>query len=628
MSNSRDPFYTGPKDPIRQRELREDPLPAPERLSEETINVQIVPEDVKVLFDGFGTQINRATALLIEVTKLAEKLTVPVDADAVQLRAAVRRRDPNSDGSVITFDLYKDMVEFTIKSGRGLSFEVIGEFSGELQTDANKINRHIKSGGKGLSSWEEFLLYADQWLILFMLNRLIDLFQTHEHKECTVAKDPPGVEDPPLQLRMALATAAIMLILGMQEKDVVLASTMAGDALNIPPTDLINRAKRLEKTDLDRALTEMVGASDHILITRYVETYIGQHPEGYESWFAYTDLKRLREDAKTTYVYAREYSAEHRMLMDYSYSSKHTQPTPGFFGQLAGVQVVMTGSHYQVLTSKLAGIDLGITAIASTMTSQFAMDVLCCLARFFGRQGLKTLKKIRALLAVMANGMAGNLNLMLMEPWGVLDWVVSAVLQGAVHFVEGIFSKAIAGVSDWVDLRRPEQWEALYQCPLIADLLDFIIRAIARLRNIMFNMVNRYIGNVNWKYQGMFRRWGTIYENRRLRTIVGILDRVIQTIEICSDVKGDGSDVIPPFDPGDDPTLEELSPPRLALPAEVVDQFFKNDTAFVPRGDGLRPFPPVNKTFTSADDSESVQNFRELCHGILPDSLIAAVNRS
>jgi hypothetical protein len=630
MNRGQDPFYSGPTSPSRERQLHEDPLPQAEQLNPEIFDQEITKENINTLFAGFGLQINRATALLIEVQKVAEKLSVPVDADAVQVRAAIRRRDPSSDGSSISFDLYKDMVEFTIKSGRGMSFEVLGEFSGELQTDANKINRFIKSGGKGLSSWEEFLLYADQWLILFLLNRLVDNFQTHEHKECTATKEPPGTEDPPLQARLALAIAALAFILGMQDDDIILASSLAGDALNVPPVDLLNRARKLERTDMDRVLIEAVGASDHILITRYVETYIGRHPEGYDSWIAYTDLKRLREDAKITYVHAREYSAEYRALLDYTYNSEHTIPTVGTFGQMAGVQVTMTGLHYQVLTSKLAGIDLGISSIAGVLTSQFAMDLLCCLARFFGRQNLKTLKKIRALLAVASGGMHGLLNQSLLDPWSIMDWVVSGVLQGAVTFVEGVFSKAVNDVASWIDLRRPEQWEALYECPLIADLIDMIIRAVARLRNIMFNMVNRYIGNVNWRYQGMFRRWGTIYENRRLRTIVAILDKVIEAIELCSQFPDGqpptGGD--PPFDPENDPTLAEVAPKKLYIPPEIVEKFFKNDTGFIPRTPDLRPIPPVNHTFTTQRESDGTVNFQEICKGLVPESLLKAVEES
>jgi hypothetical protein len=630
MSIGSDPFLRPPGEPTRSRSLREDPLNNQQIIREEATSTQIGEPEAKALFDGFVHQINRATALLKVVEPEAAKLSIPVDADAVQVRSAVRRRDQGSDGSTITFDLYKDMIEYTIKAGRGMSFEVLGEFSGDLQTDANKINRFIKSGGKGLSSWEEFLLYADQWLVLFMLNRLIGMFQCQEHKECTAGKTPIGTEDPALQSRYALAVNALMYILGMREQDITLAATVAGNALNIPPVDIINKAKRLEQTDLDRALVEQAGASDHVLIIRYVENYVSRHPEGYETWMAYADLKRLREDAKVTYIYAREYSADHRMLLDYSYKSSHTQPGVGFFGKLAGVSVMMTGAHYQTLQSKLAGIDLGITSIASVLTNQFALDVLCCLARFFGRQNLKTLKRIRALLQVAANGMYSSLGQGLTEPWGVMDWVVNGVLQGAVSFVEQVFTRAVADVHGWINLRNAEQWDALSECPLILDLLEFIIQAIARLRNIMFNMVNRYVGNVNWKYQSMFRRWGTTYENRRLRTIIGILTRVIDAIEICSDTDTSppGESPIPPFDPGDDPTLTDLSPKRLDIPPEIIEKYFKEDVRFIDRGAGLRPLPPVNRTFTSADDTESNRNFRELCHGILPESLLKAMTEN
>ncbi len=610
-----DPFYRGPVQPEKDRNLREAPLPqAP---TQEVPDGTITEEDLRLLFDGFANQYNRATALQIAVEKEAIKLTVPVDPDAVQVGNAVRRRDQASDGSFITFDLFKDMIEFQIDSARKVSFEIVGELSGDLITDANKINRYIKSGGGGLSAWEEFLLVADQWLILFMLDRLTTQFQCVQHKETCAAKEPPGTEDPPIAVRQALSAAAMMLLMGMRKDHVLLASQRA-NALNIPPVDLINRAQRLELDDVDRALVEAVGASDHILIVDYVQNYIARHPEGYDMWIAYTDLRRLREDASITYIHAREYSKDHATLLDYSYKSVHKEPAIGFFGQLAGVrtQTTMSGAHFETLRSKLGGIDLAISSIGQTLTSGIALDVICCIARFFGKQDIKFLKKIRHLLQVARAAMTGALAQGMLDANGILDWIVQAILQQLVTFVEKIFDKAALDVNKWFNGKSDDAWMALYECPLIEDLISYIVQAIARLRTVMFNMVNKYLGNISIRYDNMSLRWGTMYDMRRLNTIINIIDRVISEIEFCARDDGNNTqDPVPLPGPGEDPSIGALAPKKLIIDPVLEARLFANSSP-ISRGEGLRPIPPMNHTLSTAEEAVTVSNFMSICHGI------------
>lgn len=623
-------FFHGPAPFKRDRSLTESTLISSQiRVDETNERPPITDESLRELFDGFAFQINRATALIKEIEKQRRNNFVPVDVDATRARAAVRRQDQGADGSQISFDLYKAMIDAQIKASRNVSYEIVGELSGELLTDSKKIERYMKNGGKGLSTWEEFLLYADQWLILFLLDRLTTQFQCQQHKECTVGKTPVGTEDPAILQRNAISVAAMLLILGMREQDVLVALDRAGNALNIPPVDLLNRARRLERTDLEEALTSMVGADDPATIIAYTENYISRHPEGYDDWLAYGDLKRLREDAAVTYVHAHEYSREHAVLLEYSSKSVDRQPDIGFFGQLAGLKVVrpMTGNHLEALTSKLAGIDLGISSIAGSLTFSFAMDFLCCIARFFGKQDIKLLKKIRSLLRVAYAGVTGSINTSMLQPTDILATATQAILQRMINFIEEMFDKVVGDITKWVDGKSDEVWGNLFECPLIADLIGYITDAISRLRSVMFNVISKYAGNISSTYQGMFRRWGSVADARRLSTILNILDAIINTIEACAPMGPgeDGPTNIP--DPGDDPALGGLGPKRLDIPPDLVEQFFAH-TDFISRGDALHPIPPVNKVLTTAEDVTNVRNFRELCLGIMPDSLLQQLDSS
>lgn len=623
-----DPFAGAPADPTTERELVESVAPKPVQTQEQKDQLGPSDDQLKTLFDGFVYQINRATALLKTVEPEAQKLSVPVDIDAVQVREAIRRRAPGNDGSTIPFDLYKDMIEFYIQSGRKVSFEILGELTGDIGTDAQKIKKYVKSGGKGLSAMEEFLLYADKWLILFMLNRLIGQMQGQEHRECTAPKTPQGTEEGPIGVREQLAAAALMLILGLEDKHVIFATQMInGD--RPPPVDFIHKARATKMDELGRAFIEAQGAQDHVLITGYADNYISRHPIGYESWMAYRDLKNMREDAAITYVHAREYSKDHQLLMDYEYKGKHTDPGVGFFGRLAGVQVMttpMTAVHYNALATKLIGLDVGTSSIAQVLTSGIGADIICCLARFLSRQDVKRLKKIRHMLAVADAAMGGGLNSQ-MDPLSLMDYITQALIQQAVTYVERIFDQAVLDVQDWFLAKDSKDWDALYECPLIMDLIDLVMQAIHRLKAIIHNMISKYLGNITANYQGIFRRWGSLYDMRRGGTILSVLDAIIANIEMCADFRdkpGDGGDSVPP-DPADDPGLTNLGPKPLHLPADVVERFFKTNQKPIPRGPGFRPIPPLGTVLTSTDMNDTNRNFRELCHGIIPDALLDAV---
>lgn len=620
-----DPFYSGPRKPQPKRKLREVPQKGIPSSTLTDRQKGLTPEKVQRLFDGFAFQANRATALLKEVRQVAEKQSIPVDPDAIQVQNAVRRRDSNSDGRTITFDLYRDMVDYILKTARNVSFEIVGEFSGEMLSDSNKIKRYMKSGGKGLSPWEEFLTQADNFLLLFLLNRLIGSMQAQEHRECTAAKQPLGSEEPPIMMRIMMSVAALLMYLGMRNDQIVLAFSQMGIDPGIPMPDLLNRARRLEPTEMDRVLLEAVGSSDHLVITQYVHNYVAKHPEGYAAWMAYRDLLNMREDAVVTYVHAHEYSSEHAKLLDYHFRGEHTDPAPNntFLNSIlppAG-RVAITPAHYMTLYGKYQGLSLGIDSVAQVLTSGFAQDVLCCIARFFGKQEIKTLKKIRHLLMAAQAALSGRLDIGAGDPAVVMDYIIMRVSQEAVSYLEREFNDVIGDVGSWVLDKDADIWELLYECPLIEDMVVAILQAITMFRNAIFGMIGKLTSQITKRYQGIYRRWGIAYDHRRLSTILAIIDMVLAWMEACAKIEevGDGSETPLPPEPAEDPRLLGTAPKPLKLPAEVVDRFFPNSRP-LKRGSRLRPIPALGQVLTTAEDK--MTNFRELCHGILPQSLI------
>lgn len=634
-----DPFYSGPQQPKVERRLTE--LPLTQRPEHVRPPNQLTPKDVTDLFDGFAFAINRATALIQAVEPRASKLFIPVDPDATAVRAALRRKLPGSNGDQIPFSLYKDMLDFRVKTARKIKLEIASELTGDVVADAAKIKKHLRTGGKGLSSWDEFILTMEQFALWFLLNQLQGTFSSVEHQEVCVAKSPPGTETGPVMLRQAIAMAAMMLILGMREDHVMFAVRAPADAMNIPPVDIINRARRLTQSDLHREVTEIVGASDHQLIIDYADNYIIRHATDYEDWIAYRDLRHIREYTVVTYVHSHQYSTEYSTLLDYSFEGVHTVPVGSngnpFINGALGIQrrgttvqytdgiLDIPPEHYVALANQLAMIDRNISGIAGVLTNGFTLDLLCCVGRFLGKHDIEFLKRLRTIMQAAYNFLATK-SIQVNSPANVMDFVVAAIQQSMIAFAQRYFQKIAKDVLKWASKTDDKTWESLFVCPLIEDLVIQALNAIAQFQAEIYRMIEQFIGQSFGFNDGVYTRWGHMYDAKRVKTIIAIIDGLIASIEACANLENGGIPETEPQNPGENPAVYAGIPQPLVLDSTIQAKFFSNPNP-IARKENERPIPAVGR-IEAPGDVTSTRNFREICRGIIPDEFIASILRS
>lgn len=632
------PFENAPSEPKRRRTLGISPQ---SRRGTEIPDLPTVEEaDITRLFNGQAFVMNRATALLREVEPRAQKLFVPVDEFAIQVRQALRRRglDPNQ----IPFDLYKDMYVLLEKRARNMEFEVVGDLTGDRLVDHFKIKHNLKTGGRDLSKWEEFLMAMEPWLLWFMMNQLIGQFQAQEHQEACAAKTPMGTEVGPVQLRMAISMAAMMLVMGMQEEHVLFAVKQPHFNIPIPPADLINRARRLIESDgLHRELKEIAGAADPYLIIQYCDNHINRSPVGFEDWIAFRDLRNIRRELSISYVYAHQYSPGTREVVDYRTNVLHEYPThgssfPSPFGGGRGTRIVdpeaysgMSALHYRSLAQQLSLADRNVSAIGGVLTSGFALDILCCFSRFMLKTSdLERIKRIRDLVAMAQGMMAGGLSVPMVGPDGMMSWVMQGLYQEMIAHIQRAFDHRIVDVTQWLDAMDPDLLEDLSYCPFILDLIQMISDVVGQLRNRLQSVVSEFLGNIEFRSGATIRRWGTLYDLRRGSAVLAILDKILAVAETCAKLDEDNQSPgeIPVPDPGEDTTFYDGVPRPLKLPPQVVDKFFR-DRNPIQRPDGRTPIPAVDTMVSTQEAQVTQENFRKFCLGIVPDRVLDALFR-
>jgi hypothetical protein len=623
-----DPFYKGPKEPRPKRSLEE--VPAAERQEQIAAIQKVTPEDVKGIFDGFAFQINRATALIRSLEPIVSKMSIPVDRNAVAVQNAVRRRLQGTDGMSIPFSLYKDLIDYRLKTARKITHEIAGELTGNTLADANVIRRYMKNGGKGLSPWQDFILQMEPFLLWMIFSQLQGQFSCVEHQECTAAKEPPGTEIGPIQLRNAISIAAMMLVLGLQEQHVLYAVQQPADSLGVPPVDIINRARKLIQTDLHREVNEIVGAADPELIISYCDEYIARHPEGYIEWLAYRDVLHTRERATVVYLRSHQYSKEYSTLLDYSSESVFTSPLPSprvpvqtMTLPLGVTGTLMSTEHFFAFLNELKGVDRTLSSIAGVSTVHFAEDVLCCIGRFLGKEDAARLRRIAHVVRVARNVLTNGINVA--DPFSLLDFALDQIQHQVLAHITYYFDRFARDVLAWVGETSDVDWDLLFACPLIEDLLSNALSAVAMVRDRITQELQQFMSRTFNFHDRIYVRWGSLLDLRRVDTLLSIIEGVLSAVERCAPYGAPGDDAQePPPNPGENPEVWSGVPRPLILPPEVVEKFFNNPNP-VRREPGQKPIPPVGTKITTSNVEASGKNFREICRGILPDELIQSV---
>jgi len=332
------------------------------------------------------------------------------------------------------------------------------------------------------------------------------------------------------------------------------------------------------------------------------------------------------------------------MMLDYSAEWQHTTPGtnssgfPFLFTGQRQARVVNVGggadyippvrmsfNQFQAHTNHLLALDRGISGIAGVLTSGYAYDLLCCIARFLGQEDIEHLKKIRAVLHVAYGALTGGIAFHLTTPGQLLDWAVSAIQQALIDFINKFFQGFVDDILGWLNDTDAHIWDLLFNCPLIEDMLTYILQVVSRFQTRIQELVEQYIGRTFDMYDSTNSAWGLVWDAKRLRTILAIINSLIDEIESCAPI----DDLTPPDDgdvtpgPGEDPAIFEAVPRPLILPDEVVEKFFSNPNP-IQREQGQRPIPAVG-TIASSEDDVSAGNFRDICRGILPDELLRAV---
>lgn len=613
------------------------------------------PQELEQLFNRAAFLSNKANHLARAIANEARKYFIPVHEESIDVRAAVRRKGDSEDGSQISFDLFKDATEAMQRMKKESEETVILSRSIEPASVLQKRIRKIRARVSLMTSFgsepddDELELLISQFLILYIAHTLMKPFESiteHLPLSQTLVPKTPGGPETEIAISLLIGIAMQLLIMGLND-DIMetYLDEAAGESYPLGWTakDVIAQARNLEQSKLQQLAEKQAGLNDYELILAYSFDFLSRNIEpGYEMWTSYVDTVQLRYTAQSLWVHAPHYSVPHalntarfsrkrRRNLAARQESLQRQRDDAYSDRvdlelqqaIANGLVPMAPSTYITRLDVLDQVDDNLNLIAQVLSSDFAVEIACCLGRVLGELDPKVLRVLRAFLDGLLRSYAFDLENVLGAIYSHLvspDFAEIIALE-ACHQIDRIFDKLIEEVLGLFG----DNIEPLLCCPLIGELISAILQSIVRLEAELEGAVRIFagklvqslgIGSLNIK-----ARHETAYDTRIIRKMILIIDSLIraaESLDACSE-SGLFTDPLP------QPIRDNIRLPTIKIDEDAKTNYFAN--AF-PRELSNGKFLPalgeeIQNTLTSAvaDSLERVAG-KHTCNGGFSETTI------
>jgi hypothetical protein len=530
------------------------------------------PDQLEKLFNRAAFLSNKANIVARSLSEVAEKYFIPVDPEATDVVAAVKRKSADSlDGLKISFDLFKDAVKASQQTKKDMEETVILSQSITTGSVLQKRIRKIRARASimvqsGFDPEDQLLeTLVSQFIILWIAHELMKPFEAiTDHTQLSETWVEKGSGSSKAQIIISILIGLVMQFIIMGLNDDLMEEYLNEAAGGIFPeghtaASIIAEARSFEKTRAHELAEIMVGLNDYEIILRYSFQYLRATTEpGYDFWLAYVDAVQMRYTAQSLWVQAPHYSVSHAIVTQ-TFQAGHKRPrnwdklgkqnsTIAFddvgridselvrneFRQtIVSSLVPMAQVSYLARSDTLDGIDQNLDLIAQVFSSDFAIEIAYCIGSFLGKLDPKILRALRAMLDGLLKAHRFDFGAALNA---MLDALITpnfeeVIAQEAMHQIDKIFDKLIDKVLGLFG----DDIEPLLCCPFIGEIIQMVLESIIRLEAELKGAVKIFlgkllestgIGSVNIALRAEQK-----YEERIIHKMIKIIDSVIRAVE-------------------------------------------------------------------------------------------------
>jgi hypothetical protein len=516
----------------RDRELSQQArVPTEQRLQEDTGPV------VGTIAANLEKVGNKAETILNEAKRLALVRRIPVPESATEVRAAVERQDPDSQGLFITFELYRSAYEYTQQQDNALPPQILDGLTGDPLTDSQTIRKTLLQRVEGINA-EQAALLGNQILILYVLKLLQkgpDAVDTVEH---TAGKQPPGTEVPALLKNLGLSIAAAKIYAGLNEQLVKDAfEELAGQVL--PKVDIEAGRKALAELPMFQAALTGRRPQDYQTIVTFAEAFLSRQTEnGWESWQVAPELQQMMEWARESGRLLGRYDARSVTsneapddnpirLQDIGSIDLNTTATGGRSGRaidrLKPPETYITDVYQRVVDELNKAVD----GMGYLLAQAISVDDLCCLLKWFDAIGPQPTGMIRTLMEAAQNATRKLSQLEI--PSGRVNLSVSRVIHQEAMLLlhdlhEGIFKK----MKSWLQV-EPQKWSSLFEtCPLLDELVEYLVFSLEQLEATLVSLLDRWLGYLEDQTARFTHKTEVVGNEFKLRFFMSTINTYLQ----------------------------------------------------------------------------------------------------
>lgn len=467
--------------------------------------------------------IDKALDLLKEIDRLAKRVSIPVPPAAVEVRAALRRKDPESlDGSIIRYEVYRGIINRGFKSVMGLDLD---EFSRRLTnnplTDSRVWTSQRERPETTLEN-SELIDLARHLAILFLTNQLTSSFDAPLKGASTLTPNPGGI--------------AVQLLTTMA----ILGSMYGEDNVN---ADGVSRAVRTLGAGFNEAwesqnlnfgfggdigtIGDLVGGffepADDQLIFDFSQDFLASTSDSsYREWRASSPTHSILWNLRSL-----DSMPAMRRLKDGAHDSK---TVTGIMGLPRDLQAYVVCE-----TTDLAG---RLNDIAAILSTSYSKDILCCLVRFTGGLGGDPGTTIRGLRGIQqAMRLASAINAprrgfgLRRFPDLMNGFMRRRVILQLVDQLDRVLNRGIVDFLSLLSLPDLEgQWGTLFRCAGIEDFAAVVTEVGDRLstksKDLIAELYEDYqTGQQNFKAQKSVDADDTMVES-----MIRLIDAVLEAV--------------------------------------------------------------------------------------------------
>lgn len=510
----------------------------PERAQRREVKVtpkKVSDSKLRDLIDDVNGVKDKAQRLLDAISANPNKRYIPVDESATAVRLAVARLDPNEpSGARISYELYKAEIDrASAIMTKEETLEFVGGLTGVMSIDSSRTSTAAGSGGAEDNTY--MFSSAMHALLLWLLGQLLAGHTANEASKQGGPTAPAGVASSWAIAIMMLAAQhaggdkAITKFMDRLLKNNPHMRSAFGDAMDamkkggLTPDGFMDEVEDYDAGVAKDANSRLYEEPDWMAMREYANQKIADDPD-YADWGAANELVSS----------VKEFDAMGSELAEWGETNK----------AIAG----LPKDTYDVVKCNIEGTNLNLDMTASLLSSHYAADMVCCLVRWLGSEGLgtSTLKTIRSLLKFQADGMTMDLQKVNAELQKLFrQRVEAAIIRPLTLSIRKVFQKWSKELSAWIDpkthvdenaseKKKKQQlnnWKQLFTCTPIDEMVRHMIAGLRYMEKFLVKLLKMLWDSTRQKNRGWRLKVEVMGDKKSINSQIQILDSVIKAIE-------------------------------------------------------------------------------------------------